>query len=219
MALPALLLGSIVVATAELLKATGDQAEAVFEALVLNAAVVAADAALLDPSRAGQPDVSPPSITYGAFATPSTGSSLAALNHDLGTVADHMLAQGVPLAAPVVIMSPASALRVGGLASLPGAPTLTVPVVKSVGAGDQVVLLDAGLLAYTDGGVIVDLSQEASLELDDAPTGDIGAPTGATTLTSLWQVDAVAFRISQFLNWALAHSGAVGVVTGFGATP
>jgi hypothetical protein len=162
--------------------------------------------------------VSPPSITHGAFAVPSSGSSLAALNHDLGLLADHMLAQGCPLAQPVVVMSPASALRAGGM-MLPGAPALNVPVVQSASAKGDVILLDAGLLAFTDGGIDIVPSGEATLEMTDAPVGDILAPTAPAQLVSLWQANATAFRLSQYLNWALANPAAVGVVTGYGATP
>lgn len=212
-----LLLGGIVVVTDELLTASGPASEAVFEVLLTNAAVIAADTALLDPAQIGEPDVSPPSLTAGAYSVASSGPSLAALNADLGAVADHMQAQGVPLAQPVVIMSPASALRAGGL-SLPGGQ-FTVPVVTSPSARDEVVLLDAGLLAYTDGGLDIVPSNEATVAMSDAPAGDISTPAAPTTMVSLWQVDSTGFKLNQYLNWQLTHPAAVGVVTGYGAGP
>jgi hypothetical protein len=212
-----LLLAGIVASTNEVLKATGPQAEAVFEALLTNAAVTTADTALLDPAQAGVPELSPPSLTHGAFTTPSTGSTVAALNADLGVIATHMQDAGIALTLPVVIMSPASALRLGGLVA-PGGQSLAAPVVQSPAAKDQVVLLDASYFVYTDGGLDVSASAQTSLEMSDAPTGDVDDPAPSTApVVSLWQTNATAFRLSQWLNWALADPAAVGVVTAFGA--
>ena len=180
--------------------------------------VTTADAALLDPNQAGEPDVSPPSITFGAYTVPSTGPTLADLNSDLGALATHMQAQGVPLAQPVAIMSPASALRAGGL-SLPGGQ-FSLPVMLTPGAGDQVVLLDGGLLLWTDGGIDVVPSGQTTLEMSDAPVSDASVPTApGAPFVSMWQTDGTAFRLTQYLNWGLATPAAVGVVSGFGAAP
>jgi hypothetical protein len=194
----------------------GSEVEAVFEALITNAAVVAADDALLNPSQAGGPNA-PTSITHAAFTVPSSGPTLAALSADLGRIADHMEAAGVRLVAPVVIMSAGSALRVGGLA-LPGGG-FSLPVVTTPAAENQVVLLDGSRLAYTNGGLEIDLTREATVELSDAPVADISTPTAPPTLVFLWQVDSAGFRVTQALNWQLAQPAAVGVVTGFGAAP
>jgi hypothetical protein len=210
------LLASIVIATMEVVSGTGPEVEAVFEALLTNAANTAVDTALLDPNAAGVPGESPPSLTHGAFSVPSSGSSLAALNADLGKVADNMLAQGVRLTKPVVIMSPASALRAGGL-SLPGGG-FTIPTVLTPGAGNSVVLIDADLLAYTNAGMEVVQARAASVELSDAPIGDLNAPTAAS-MVSLWASNSVGFKLTQYLNWQAADPAAVAVVAGFGATP
>ena len=213
-----LVLAGITACSNELLKAVGPESEAVFQALLINAAVTAADAALLDPNQAGEPDVSPPSITFGAYTVPSTGPTLADLNSDLGALATHMQAQGVPLAQPVVLMSPASALRAGGL-SLPGGQ-FSIRVVLTPGAGDQVVLLDAGLLLWTDAGIDVSPGGQTTLEMSDAPVSDASVPTApGAPFISMWQTDGTAFKLIQYLNWALATPAAVGVVSGFGAAP
>jgi hypothetical protein len=210
------LLASIVIATQEMLTATGSEIETAFETLLTNATVTAADDALLNPNQTGGPDA-PPSLTAGAFAVTSSGASLAALSADLGAVADRMQAQGVRLVQPVVLMSPASALRVGGLA-LPGGG-FSLPVVQTPGAANQVALIDGSKLAYCDGGFAVELSREAALELADNPTGDISTPTVPPAMVSLWATNSAGFRVAQILNWRMADPNAVGVVTGYGATP
>lgn len=217
-----LLLAGIVVATNEMLRATGPSGEDAFEGLLTNAAISAADTALLDPAQAGEPEVSPPSITHGAFTTPSTGATVAALNADLGLIVDNMEANGVIITAPVVILSAASGLRLGAL-TLPGSDGQSpkVTVLPSPAAGSNVILLEGSYFAYCDGGLDVTLSGSATLEMSDAPTADADAPAGPTgPLVSLWQTNSTGFRLSQYLNWALANPAAVGVVTGFGsATP
>jgi hypothetical protein len=211
------LLASIVIATMEVVSGTGPEVEAVFEALLTNACVTAADTALLDPNAAGVPGESPPSLTHGAFSVPSSGSTLAALNADLGKVADHMLAAGVRLTRPVVLMSPASALRAGGL-SLPGGG-FSLPVVLTPGAGNSVVLVDGDLVGFCNGGLAVELSRAATVQLDDSPVGDIDPPTAPPSTISLWASNSTSFRLTQYLNWELADPAAVAVVTGFGSTP
>ena len=212
-----LLLASMVVATNETLKGTGPKAEAIFEALLINAAVTTADAALLDPAAAGVPEVSPRSLTNGAFSVPSSGATVAALNADLGLIADHMFAAGIPLARPVLILSPASALRLGGVSLPAPGGSLAVPIVTTPSARDQVVLLDASMLVFTDGGINVDLSGETSVEMSDTPTADGVLPADATgPMVSTWQANLTAFKLTQYLNWSPVPD-AVGVVTGFGA--
>jgi hypothetical protein len=215
------MLALIVAATNELLTAIGPDAEATFEALLTNAAVASADRALLDPALAAVPDLSPASITNGAFAVPSSGATVAALQSDLGLLADHMQENGVVLTSPVLIMSPASALRIGGLTiPAPGGQSFAPPVVQSPAAADQVVLLDGTYFAWKDGGLDISASGEAMLEMSDQPTNNANIPTAATgVLASMWDVRAVGFKVRQYLNWTLANPAAVGVVTGFGATP
>jgi len=217
-----LMLALIVAATNELLAATGPLAEATFEALLVNAAVASADRALLDPDAVAVPELSPGSITNGAFAVPSSGATVAALQADLGLLADHMAANGVTLTSPVVILSPASALRIGGL-TVPapgGGQSLAVPVIQSPAAGTQVVLLDSSYFVFSDGGIDVSASNQGTLEMSDAPTSDASVPAAPTgPLVSMWQANATGFKLTQFLNWELANPAAVGVVTGFGVAP
>jgi hypothetical protein len=215
-------LALIVAATNELLTATGPQAEAIFEALLVNAAVTSANDALLNPAFAAVPELSPASITNGAFSVPSSGPTVAALQSDLGLITDNMAANGVTLTSPVLILSPASALRIGGL-TVPapgGGQSLALTIIQSPAAGSQVVLLDGSYFVWTDEGIGVSSSSEGTLEMSDAPTGDASVPTGATgPLVSMWQANATAYKVQQYLNWQLANPAAVGVVTDFGVAP
>ena len=68
-----------------------------------------------------------------------------------------------------------------------------VRVVPSPAAGSLVVALDAAGIVYSDGGGSVDTSDEATIELSDAPTDP---PSAATVYTSLWQTNHVGFSSS-----------------------
>jgi hypothetical protein len=58
------------------------------------------------------------------------------------------------------------------------------------------------------------MSQEASIEMSDAPTGDAGTPTGVTAanLVSLWQENAVGFRCERTINWARRRAQSVSLL-------
>ena len=59
--------------------------------------------------------------------------------------------------------------------------------------------------------VEIETSRQASAQFDDAPM----FPEVATTVfRSLWQLDLVAIRIRQFINWGRVRTGAVRVLTG-----
>ena len=55
------------------------------------------------------------------------------------------------------------------------------------------------------GGVSIDMSNEASVQMDDAPSG------GAQSLVSLWQNNLVGIRAEQYINWAPRRQGSLGI--------
>jgi len=67
-------------------------------------------------------------------------------------------------------------------------------------------LVDASEVVLADGGVRLDASREASLQLNSAPSD------GAQQLTSLWQSNFRAIRIEQDIGWQMARAGCVAVL-------
>ena len=65
-----------------------------------------------------------------------------------------------------------------------------------------------------DGGVSVDMSREASLQMDSAPTTQDALTGTGTSLVSLWQTNAVGFRAERTINWAAWRDSAVAYLTG-----
>ncbi|MBB5536838.1 hypothetical protein [Rhizobium giardinii] len=80
--------------------------------------------------------------------------------------------------------------------------------------------LPAGMLVLIDGDQVVadiqslgiDVARHAALEMNDAPVGDAGTPT-ATALTSLWQTNAVAIRLSSLFGAATGTADALAIMT------
>lgn len=81
--------------------------------------------------------------------------------------------------------------------------------------GAPFILVDeAEIYLADDGAVTLDMSDVASIEMNTAPTGDSGAPTGAS-LVSMWQTNSIAFRAERFIWWGARRSGAIQWIDGF----
>ena len=63
-------------------------------------------------------------------------------------------------------------------------------------AGLRVLLAD-------DGQMMIDMSTEASLQMNDAPSA------GAQSLVSLWQTGGVGVKLDRWINWSKRRSAAV----------
>ncbi|EPN26521.1 peptidase U35, phage prohead HK97, partial [Pseudomonas syringae pv. actinidiae ICMP 19096] len=74
----------------------------------------------------------------------------------------------------------------------------------ATGAGQRLILAKASeILLADDGGVTIDVSREASLQMDSAPG------SGSQELVSLWQNNMVALRAERFINWKRRRPSAV----------
>lgn len=80
-----------------------------------------------------------------------------------------------------------------------------IPVAVSAGqVSDELTLVDAGGLVTAAGKLEISTSENAMIEMSDAPTGDTRTPTGATTkYISAFQCEAVA--IKSVLDFALTE--------------
>lgn len=175
----------------------------------------------VDPANAGAADpVEPASITYNV--TPVAASSGDPVE-DLRTALRAYVADGGNISTAVILISSANAsalalrsnandgpdfsgLTVGG-GTLAGLPCLASDALQ-----DQIVVLDSTQLLVADSGELdVDLATSASIEMSDSPTQNTANGTGASVV-SLWQANAVAYRIIAGLNWS--YEGPIAVVNG-----
>ena len=131
-----------------------------------------------------------------------------------------------PLTSGVWIMSGANALGLAmmvnalGQAEFPGMSVnggtfMGLPVIVSEGAGTTITLVNAGdIWLADDGGVNVDTSTEASLQMVDAPTiTSTGSDPTEAALVSMFQTNSMAIRVEKFINWASRRSTGVATIT------
>ncbi|ENV4332924.1 terminase large subunit [Escherichia coli] len=200
-------------------------AEGVLIALVRNAlaeAVVARlDTDFVDPKKAAVADVSPASITHDVKGTASTGNPDA----DAEAAFGQFVAANLQPTGAVWLMSSTNALALSMRKNALGQkeyPDMTLlggsfqglPVIVSQYVGDQLVLVNApDIYLADDGGVAVDMSREASLEMQSEPTGDSTTPS-PVELVSMFQTGSVAIRAERWINWRRRRTAAVAVITG-----
>ena len=113
------------------------------------------------------------------------------------------------------IMKPVTAYKIaatiGGTAAVEIPRTLFgIPLVLSANSPAQITLVDAAHILYSDtGGVDVDISTEAALQLDDTPTNP---PVAATVIESLWPRNLFGVRVTRWLAYLRAQSRAVSYI-------
>jgi hypothetical protein len=128
-------------------------------------------------------------------------------------------------------MDPVMALTIGMMTNELGQPTFPgidmnggtffgLPVITSTNvtqgdSGSTIILMKPSeILLADDGGVTLDASREASLELDDSPGG------AGKNLVSLWQNNMIALRAERFINWQRRRPESVAYISnaayGFG---
>jgi HK97 family phage major capsid protein/HK97 family phage prohead protease len=213
---------TIVVITAELAKLSNPSAEALVRNDLLAGISQYLDKRLVDPAYAGVATVSPASLTNGVTPVQASGTTLAALDANVRTVMTTFADNEMGLSSGVWVMSASLAIRLSMMRTNQDSkafPELTVnggtfyglPVIVSnnvVGSGspgDQFLILidQSEVLLADDGQMELDVSSEASLEMNDAPSG------GATSLRSLWQNNLTGIMVSRWIYWTKRRSAAV----------
>jgi HK97 family phage prohead protease len=214
---------NIAVATMELLRDSSPAAETLLRNDLATAIAAAIDTAFIDPTNAGVSTVKPASITNGVTPVPSSGNDAAAIRADVQAAMTGFIAANNPLLSGVWIMSATTALALSMMRtaldqpefsgiSMQGGTFEGLPVIVSQYVTDYVVLANAADIYFgDDGGVSVDMSTEASLQMLDNPTVDSVTPT-ATTLVSMFQTNSVAFRAERTVNWMRRRDSAVQVI-------
>jgi hypothetical protein len=218
--------GAIAVASQELLDATSDKAMNALARLLRGALVREQDTAFLDPLNGGDFDT-PASITFGAAVIPSTGFTADAVKSDMAALVGLMQQAGAPLGSLAFVTSTANALALASLTYASGVPVFPglglsggqidgAPLVASDSCGPQLVAVLCDYLWATEGPFDAQIDGETSLEMDDDPVGDSGAPTGSPSMISLFQTNSAAVMLLQSVNWMLSWPGAVAVLSDFG---
>lgn len=212
----------IVAVSSELIRSSDPAAEELVQADLIAGIAQFSDEQLLNPAKAEVADVSPASITNGVTPIASTGDDTDAVVTDLQAAFAAIVTGGAQLIAPAIIMKPTSALRLaamsgpGGGQAFPGlgvngGTIWGVPVITSASVGDRIVVLDAAEMILADGGVELDASGNATIELDTAPTNPT---TAAGVVTSLWQMNLIGIMAKRYVYWRMRRPGAVSFISG-----
>lgn len=208
----------IIVISEELAKISSPSAEMVVRNDMVKGMAQYLDLQFIDPTVAVVTNVSPASITNlsNGFATAGTSGDNA--RTDIKKAITLLTAANYPISECVIIMSEANAfalstaLTTNGVLVNPGLTAkggniLGVPVVTSQAAGSVVALVHApSILFADDGGVNIDVSREASVEMNTVPTSPI---TASSAFVSLWQANLVGLRAERFINWKRARTTSV----------
>ena len=208
----------IIVLTEELVRLSNPAAEDLARRDMIAGIARFLDTQFIDPAVAAVANVNPASITNGAPTAAATTNPLA----DIMGLINHFAVNNIDVDGVHFILSPANALSLSFRSNLDGSPQFPgvgldggtyrgLRFVVSNTAGANVIALQPNLILYADdGGVTIDASREASLQMDSAPM----SPADATTVyVSLWQTNSVGLRAERWVNWLRANPNAVKYLT------
>jgi hypothetical protein len=222
-----LVVAALAASTIQALRFSSPSAEMALRDDLTAAVVEAIDTAFIDPANSGSAGAKPASITNGIAGTvAASGSDAEAVRADARAAMAVFVTAKNPLTSGVWIMSGINALGLAvmvnalGQAEFPGMTVnggifMGLPVIVSQGAGDTITLVNAGdIWLADDGGVNVDMSTEASLQMVDNPTGtSVGSDPVEATLVSMFQTNSVAIRVETYINWARRRPTGVATIT------
>lgn len=220
--LRALHIAGMIVVSNEVLADEDPAAEALMRRDLIRATVELEDSSFIDPTNTGTANVSPAAVTAGAPGFTSNGlleddiaAALELFDGDLQTAAwvlHPRTAAQIALKARGKGVAAGLGVRGGELLGLPAIVSTGVPYTSDAGI---IALVDAAGIALVDDGASIKATTEATVELDDSPTGAADTPTAASaTLMSLWQTNQTGLIVTRAVNWRVARSGAVVVVSG-----
>jgi HK97 family phage major capsid protein/HK97 family phage prohead protease len=208
----------IIVLTEELVKLSNPSAEALAKADMIAGIAQFIDTQFLDPAKAAVAGVSPASITNGAATAAATTNPMA----DIMGLINHFATNNISVDGLTFVLSASNALALSFRSNLDGSPQYPgismnggtykgLTFITSNVASTNVVAMQPALILFADdGGVTIDVSREASLQMDSAPA----SPVDATTVyVSLWQMNCVGLRAERFITWKRVGVNAVKYLT------
>jgi Phage capsid family len=172
-------------------------AEALVRAVLVDSVAIALDVALLG-STAGDANRPPGLLNNIVALTPTAGGGSQAMLTDLAALAAGPAAVGgLDLA---YVCAPSEAVK---LTFAMGAQ-FKLPIIASGGIPPKTVICLAlpALVSATDPQPQLESARDAVLHFDDASPSDLGTPS-----KSMFQIDSVAIRLTQFVAWGLRATG------------
>jgi HK97 family phage major capsid protein/HK97 family phage prohead protease len=209
---------AIVVLSQELVRFSNPSAEAVVRDSLVKDIAAYLDAQFINPAVALVAGVNPASITNGAPTAAATANPLA----DILGLINHFATNNIPVDGLTFILSPSNALALSFRTNLDGSPEFPGIginggsykglqfITSNVATTNVVALAPQYILFADDGGVTIDASTEASLQMDSAPASP---PDATTVYASMFQMNAVALRAERYITWKRVGTNTVKYLT------
>ena len=216
-------IAAIAVFSDELFRFSSPSAEGLIRDELSRAVIARMDTDFIDPTKAIAANVSPASITNGLVAGVPSGTDADAVRADVATMLATFLADNQSPVGAVWIMPNTLALQLSLMRNPLGQPEFSgismmggtfegLPVITSqyaaVGSpvSNLVILANAPeIFLSDDGGVSIDVSREASIEMSDDPD----ASGESQTIVNMFQSNQIAIRAERYINWARRRAAAV----------
>ena len=221
----------IIPLTEELVRFSNPGAEALVRDDLAAAIAQFIDVEFIDITNAST-DVSPASVTYNLTPITATGTTAAAFRADVKSMFAQLLSANLQISGGVWVMTQQQAVSLalmqnslgqpefGGISvtggTLLGFPVITSENIPAAGGSPTdgypiTFILPGEILLADDGGVMVDISREATLQMETTPDSPF---TASTTLVSLWQHNMVAVKVERFITWQKRRTNAAAVIQG-----
>lgn len=215
---------AISVCSKELVRDSSPSAEMLIRDDIAQASAQRVDTTFLSTTAASS-GVSPAGLLNGLTAGAPSGTDAAAVRADLMTLYSGFLsaknASGL-----VQVMTPSMAKALSLLVNSLGQtefPNLgadggtllgdRVYTGDNVTGGHWLLLKPSDIWKIGDGGMEISMSDQATIEQNDAPQGAGDTPTAASaTLMSLWQTEQIGFKVVRSINYQKRRSGAVAYI-------
>jgi len=221
-------LAGIVVISDELARLSTPSAEAIIRGDLTAQIAQFMDDSFINPAYAAVADVRPASITNDVTPVAASGTDADALRADIREVYSQFIGANLSVTGAAWVMTSTQAMAIGMMlnplgqpefpgidangGTLMGLPVLTSEVVPSSSSGSIIVLIkQSEILLADEGGVTIDVSREASLQMNSTPDNPA---TASTVLTSLWQNNLVGVRCERMVTWRKRRPEAVSYISG-----
>jgi HK97 family phage major capsid protein len=222
-------IANIAVLTEENIRYSSPNSDTIVRNALVKAIAAGLDVAFVDPANSGTSNVKPASVTNGAETVASTGDDADAIRVDVRALFQKFIDANNAPQSGAWIMSATNALALSMMTNPLGQPEFRdismmggtfqgLPVIVSQHIGNVVALVNASDIFLGDeGGVSVDMSREASIEMRSTGLGmDATAGTATAGSVSMFQTNSVALRAERTINWKRARASAVAYLTSVG---
>jgi HK97 family phage major capsid protein/HK97 family phage prohead protease len=230
--------GTIAVLTKDEVRFASPSAEAKVRDDIAAAIVARMDIDFIDPTNAGTANVKPASITNGVVASTVSGTDYDNFIVDLAGMLANFTDNELDLSSIVLIMADTIAMKLGlmrttlGVRIFPdisarggmieGLPVITSNHVKTLGSPSTnmiVAVAASDVYLADDGGVDIESSDQASLEMLDGSLQQNGTNGTGASLVSLWQAGLLGLKAERYVTWKKRRTQAAQYLSGVGYTP